>query len=254
MHNKSRMTRWVAAPIHLGISAFLAAAMFAVIYFVWYPEALFSAAGGMELFLLIVMVDVTIGPLITLIIFVPGKKGLRFDLAVIAIVQLAALVYGVWVLYESRPVWIVYVKDRYELVRANEVDDADRAKAKPPYDGLSITGPKLVGAQQPANPDEQLHIIMTAMQGKDLQRYPQYFNSYDEARTQATAHAQSLAELRRLNPTQRAMIGGLAARYGRTEAQVGFLPLRAGKNDLTVLIDRKSGDVLGTYALAPWKY
>ena len=38
-----------------------------------------------------VSVDVTLGPLITLIIFKPGKKGLLFDLVVIGMMQSAAL-------------------------------------------------------------------------------------------------------------------------------------------------------------------
>src|SRR4051812_39853954 len=92
-----------AATLHLALSAAIAAAVFLPIYFFWYPDVLFSKAGGRDLFFLILGVDVTIGPLITFVIFVPRKKGLAFDLAVIAILQTAALAYGVYVLFESRP-------------------------------------------------------------------------------------------------------------------------------------------------------
>ena len=51
---------------------------------VWYPQPYFAAMGGATLILLLIGVDVVIGPLITLIVFDPKKKSLRFDLAVIA--------------------------------------------------------------------------------------------------------------------------------------------------------------------------
>jgi hypothetical protein len=251
---KRRITRWQAAPIHLALSVLVAAAVFAVVYFVWYPGALFAGAGGWNLLLLIASVDVTIGPLITLIVFVPGKPGLKFDLAFIAVAQFSALIYGLHVLYESRPAWIVYVKDRFELVRANQIDERERAKAKPPFNALSITGPHLVGAEQPKNPDEQFRIMMTAAQGFDLQTYPQYFVPYDAVRGEVKAHAKPLSQLRELNPREREQVDGISAKVHRPAKDLGFLPLRAGPKDLSVIVDRVNGDFLGTWDLRPWKY
>ena len=48
-------------------------------------------------------VAVVIGSLITLVIFDLKKKALKFDLSVIAALQLAALAYGCHVRFESRP-------------------------------------------------------------------------------------------------------------------------------------------------------
>lgn len=252
--NKRHLRRAGAAAIHLAISATVATAVFSVVYFVWYPGALYDGAGGRELFLLIACVDVTLGPLITLIVFKPGKPGLRFDLATIAVCQVAALAYGTSVLFESRPAWIVYVKDRFELVRANQVLEAERPKAKPPYDGLPITGPKLVGARLPKDPDEQLRIALTAVGGVDVQEYPQYYVPYADVKAQAIAHARPIAELRDLNPGAGARIDRLVAKSGREEAALGFLPMRAGKTDLTILIDRRTGEVVANASLKPWKY
>ena len=81
----TRMNRFTAALVHLSLSALVAAAAFTIIYFLWFPGALFGAAGGLKLFALIVGVDVALGPLLTLVVFVPGKKGLKFDLTVIAL-------------------------------------------------------------------------------------------------------------------------------------------------------------------------
>lgn len=248
------MSRWRAGAIHLGISALVATLVFAAIYFLWYPGALFEAGGGRQLFLLIACVDVAIGPLITLIIFRPGKRGLKFDLATIALLQLAALSYGTWVLYDSRPVWIAFVKDRFELARANQIMDAERVKAKAPFDRLSVTGPRLAGVRMPTDPDEQLRIAMTALAGQDVHTYPQYLVPYDDVRSQAAARAKPLARLVDYNPGAQPRIDALARNLGRDPQDIGFLPMRAGKRDLTVLVDRKSGEVLETSALKPWQY
>jgi hypothetical protein len=251
--NKRVITRWRAASIHLGLSVVVAAAVLAAIYFYWYPGALFGAAGGRELFLLIALVDVTIGPIITLIVYRQGKKGMRFDLAVIAVLQATALSYGAWVLYESRPVWIVFVKDRFELVRANEVLEDGRRIARPPFNELALDGPRLAGARMPADPVEQFQIGMTAVQGFDLQSYPQHFVPYDELRPQVLQRAKPIATLRQFNGDA-AEISGLPARFGRDEAGLAFLPLRAGRRDLAAIVDSRSGAFLGTAALKPWEY
>jgi hypothetical protein len=203
---------------------------------------------------LIACIDVTVGPLVTLIIYRPGKRGLKFDLAFIAIVQVTALCYGAFVLFESRPVWIVYVKDRYELVRADEILDTDREKARPPFDALSITGPRLVGAELPTDPAEQLRVFLSAAAGRDVQVYPQFYVPYGRARAEVIAHAKPISSLRSLNPGKVARIDALPAKLDRPEARLGFLPMRAGKRDLTVIVDRSNGDYLGNFELRPWKY
>src|SRR5688572_10458424 len=114
------MSRWRASGIHLLISVFIAAAGLALMLAAWYPGPLFQAAGGNELLFILVGVDVVIGPLITLAVFMAKKRGMRFDLAVIGTLQVAALLYGGWVVAASRPAFIVFVNDRFEVASALE--------------------------------------------------------------------------------------------------------------------------------------
>jgi hypothetical protein len=67
-----------------------------LVFLVWYPNPYREISGGRELFLILVTVDVILGPLITLSIFNPVKawKVLRRDLAIVGLIQLAALGYG----------------------------------------------------------------------------------------------------------------------------------------------------------------
>jgi hypothetical protein len=242
-----------AGLIHLALSAAIAAAVFLPIYFFWYPDVLFEKAGGRHLFLLIAGVDLVIGPLVTFVIFVPKKKGLMFDLAVIAILQTAALAYGVYVLFESRPVYIVFVKDRYQLTRANDIarGELEKAGAKG-FDELPVGGPKIVGARMPKEPDEQQRLMIAAIAGMDLNVFPQHYVPYDEVRAEARAAALPLETLRKRNAARPGAVSAVLARLGRRDEEVRFLPMHAGAAHLAVFIDANSGDILKITALNPW--
>lgn len=248
------MTRYRAALTHFALSMLVVGVVFFVVYFVWYPEPLFRGAGGRDLFLMLAFVDVTIGPLVTLLIFKPGKWGLKFDLTVIAILQVAALAYGAHVVFEARPAWIVFLKDRFDLVRANQLFVEEREKWKPPFDKEPLDGPRIAGARVPTDPDEQLRTMLTALSGADVSSFPQHYVPYEDVRADAAAKARKVAELRSLNPGREAEVDSALASLGRKEEEVAFLPLRAGKRDLTVLIDARSGDVLRITDFKPWKY
>jgi hypothetical protein len=247
------MSRFRAAAIHLGISATIATLVFLAIYFLWYPGPLFDSAGGRDLFLLVLGVDVTVGPLVTCLIFKAGKKGLVFDLWVIGILQSAFLAYGIWSVAESRPVYIAFVKDRFELARASQIPDSVLAEAgMNRYLDLPWTGPRLVGVRFPTDPDEKFKLMLSGMGGVDIHCYPNYHQPYDAVRKDVAAHGAPLDKLTRFN--KGLSTAALAAELGRPEADVRFLPLRAGKVDLTVLVDAKDGGILKIAALKPWEY
>jgi hypothetical protein len=250
---RNAMNRYRAAATHLAISATLISVVFLLIYFMWYPGPLFDTAGGSTLFMLILGVDLTVGPLVTLIVFVPGKKGMVFDLWVIGILQSAFLAYGVWSIAESRPVYIAFVKDRFELARANQTPDSVLADAKMNrYLDMPWTGPRLVGVRFPTDADAKFNLMVSGLGGVDIQSYPQYHVPYDEVRKQVVAHAAPLKKLEKFNKNLSS--AELARKLGRPEDAVGFLPLRAGKYDLTVLVDAKNGDVIKIAELKPWEY
>lgn len=252
----SSFSRWQAAATHLALSALIASAVFSLIFLLWFPDGLFQAAGGRKLFFLISGVDVTLGPLLTLIVFDPRKKELKFDLAVIGAMQLAALCYGAWVLFEARPAFITYVQDRFELVRANDIAPENYAKARDARFGHApYTGPMVAGTTLPKDPAEQLQLGTSVMKGgPDVQGLPRYYVPYAQVRDQALAHGRPIARLRELNPGRDAQIDGLLAKLGRQPREVLFLPMRAGRVDLAVLIDAHDGRVLGIAPLRPWKY
>lgn len=249
------ISRWKAFAIHLSISALIATVVVSTMYFVWYPEPLFEAMGGNDLVIIIVGVDVILGPLVTLIIFNPakGRRVLRMDLAVIAFVQLCALVYGVYIVAVARPVYVVFSVDRFDVVSANDLfkEDLDQVK-RPEFRSVPWGRPSVIAVTMPTTADEQLRVIQWAASGMDLQVFPQYYRPYSELAPLALKRARPLAELRKRHPEESGEIDAALAALGRREEDTRFLPMKARNRDMTVLLDAGTGAVAGYAKVNPW--
>ena len=247
------LNRWQASALHLALSAAVALLVVTLMLVVWYPRQYFTAMGGDTLILILIGVDVVVGPLITLIIFDPKKKGLRFDLTVIAAMQLAALAYGGSVMFEARPVYNVFVVDRFEVIAANAVDAESRAKAGAEFRSLPLTGPRIIAARQPDDAKRQADIVLSAMNGgPDLANLPELYVPYEQFRQDAAKSARPLAELAKRQPQDAAAIRAFVAASGRAEDALGFLPMKARNKDMAVIVDRASGEVAGILPIHPW--
>ena len=94
--------KFFAMLIHVCLSLLIFAAIVAWVLLKLYPSFYFSMSGGWQGLMLMAGVDVVIGPLITLLIFNPNKKRREVisDLLIIAVVQFAALGYGIHTVYQ----------------------------------------------------------------------------------------------------------------------------------------------------------
>ena len=99
---------------HLFISFLIALLVIGLVFFIWYPSPLATAVGVTHIFLMLLVIDVILGPLLGLLVYKEGKKTLKFDLSVIILIQIVALCYGVFSIEQGRPAWLVYNVDRLE--------------------------------------------------------------------------------------------------------------------------------------------
>jgi len=115
-----------AFAIHLGSSAAIVGAIAALMLLIWYPQPWFEHDGGWTVFRLILLVDVVLGPLLTLIVYRRGKPELRRDLGIIVAMQLGALAFGVTTMLQHRPVFLVYAENNFFTVTWKEVREGTR--------------------------------------------------------------------------------------------------------------------------------
>jgi hypothetical protein len=246
------LNRWQAAAIHLALSALIAAMAFGLIIALWYPGAYFEAMGGRSLLIILVSVDICIGPLLTLVVFNPAKKELRRDLAIIAAIQLAALAYGAWVTFGARPVYLVFAKDHFDVVAANELDPADLAQARPEFQGLSLTGPRIVGVRMPEDPAERQAVIAGLLVAKDLQNFPKYYLPYNEMSGEVNKAAKPLNSIVKKHPEAIDAIRAAAVEAGRPESLLLYVPLRARLRAMTAVLDARDFHVITIAPIDPY--
>lgn len=231
--------------IHFAFSIVLVLAAYLLVKLLWYPAPLFKATDASKLFVLILVVDLILGPILTFIIYKKNKKTLRIDLVVIILVQLSALCYGLYSMYEARPVWIAYVADRFELVRVNDIIEDD----KQAYN-LPSFGPEYIYVDlSQLNADEKLDSILKETQYNisPAQR-PKFYNNFDLAEPLIIKNSQNINLLNDYNnPIE---VKNILQKYPQADS---FLPLKANAVDMTVLISKENkGKVIQIVDLRPW--
>jgi hypothetical protein len=237
--------RLKAAAIHFLLSCAVAACVAVVTLRFWYPGLIGKIAGGQHLFLLILGVDVVMGPLLTLVVFntLKPRRELIRDLAVIGVLQLSALVYGLHTLYIARPVAVVHEPGRFRVVAANDVRLQELASARPEYRELSLSGPLLLGTRASASGEERLSSLDLALQGHDIGQRPSFWRPYDESRAQVWLEASPLDDLFKRYPGRKAELTALLAQLQVTRQEGRYLPMVA-RGDWVVIL-KANGDVAG---------
>jgi hypothetical protein len=246
---QSRVSRWQAAGIHLAISIAVALAVVVAMYFLWYPTPYFQAMGGGGLLMLVTAVDVVLGPLITLIIFNTKKKSLKFDLMCVAIVQIVALAYGVSTMFQARPVYTVFNKDRFDVIIAADMSEIERAKVTDfMFKSVPLTGPQVVAMEQPSNKKEVQRMLES---GIDSRAFSQYYVPYDSKAKEAATAAKPIAEWQKTHAATTEKLKAFLTTKAIDESKVGFLPLYTRNEDMIVVLDKETGKILAIAPVAP---
>ena len=236
-----------ASGIHLGISLCLAVLSAALVFGFWYPYPYREISGGRELFLLVVAVDVVMGPLITLAIFNRAKprRELLMDFTVVGLLQLAALGYGLWTVIEDRPVHLGFEYSRMSVVHAIDVDSDLLAKAPPSLQTLPVTGPTVIALRPFKTPAEQFDATTAALKGFPLAARSDLWQAYEPVRADVLKEAKPVAELRARFSNQAAQIDRAIAATGKPVTDLRYLPLLSRKTAWTVLLDTTTAEPLG---------
>jgi hypothetical protein len=247
------MTRWKASAIHLVLSILVLSTIAAILVWRWYPPGLFHMANADKLLLIIAGVDVVMGPLLTLIVYKQGKRSLKFDLAVIALLQLAALGYGLNAVWQSRPVYMVAMVDRFRLVFANELDPSDLRQASDRFKSLPWLTVETVAALAPDDPQERQRLLfMTLDTGKDLDRMPKYYAPFDAGAGELLEHSVPSEDFAaRLTTDDASKFSAAVHDSRRTYAGMRVSPIISSRGNASMLIDADDGSPLKPVAVDP---
>lgn len=245
MHFSSRIK---AASIHLILSLAVGALAAALVFGLWYPVPYGTISGGQSLFLMIISVDMVLGPALTFVAFNPNKpkRELVRDLAIIAALQLGGLAYGLYTVYQARPVALVYEPvGRFRVVTPVNMRAEELPQALPELRSLSLKGPKLLGARAPRGGDEQMQAVDFALQGMDIGQRPSFWQPYALSLPSVIETARPLEVLFKKYPDAMQEIETYLKKINRTPTSVKFLPIIARESSWSALVDAQTGELVG---------
>jgi hypothetical protein len=240
-----------AAGIHLAVSVGIALLSLLLVYGFWYPSPLDTALGVGAIFLMLLAIDIALGPLLTLVVYKPLKASLKFDLTVIACVQLAALLYGLYTVGSARPAYLVFTKDRFDLVQAHGVASLAGSKAKPELMLQSAWAQPLwgysVAAAQVPTATENFPLLnaltMSALNGgPDVANVMDLRRPYAQALPVIQATALPLATLK---PAKAELTNTVKDWQSKYPAGSAVVPLKIRYTIYTLVLNPSNGEVLG---------
>lgn len=234
--------KFLATAIHFLVTLALAACAAALIFLVWFPDPFQTMIGGTELFMLVVGCDLALGPLISLVIYNSRKsrRELVVDYCIVGIVQLAAMVYGIFILSGTRPVYVAFSTDRIEIVTARDIKDAELAAAKDPlHRSLPFTGPRFVAVEVP--PADHNDALFQSLAGNEEHTRPRFYVPYESQLGEIRRRAKTLDELEKKHPDVRPLMDAAVAKLAIPASRVRWLPVHHFRGFWTALIDEENG-------------
>ena len=247
------MTKIRAALLHFLVSAVVVGSVLAVVFLAWYPGFLFPISGAISPVLVMIGVDVTLGPLLTFIVYRQGKPGLKFDLGCIFAVQLLALGYGSLTLYNERPHFLVFALDSFTAVSARQVDLS--ALRYPELVRKPASGARPVFARMPEDTAAQQAFLESVLfEGKpDLERRTEFFEPYANGAEHIRRAATGIDDFVPQNESERRVVSRARDRYSSRYPSLGLVPTRALENDYALLLDLESLEPLTAIPVDAWR-
>lgn len=247
---KSRLTAFF---IHLVFSLLIAGMAALLVFFVWYPYPYREISGGRELFTILVVVDVVLGPILTLSIYNRNKsrQALAFDLSAIGLTQLVALGYGLFTVFDARPAHLVFEYDRFRVVHANEIPTQLLPKTPVGINAIPMTGPTMLSVR-PVTAAERADVGLAELAGLPISARPDFWQSYASAGPQIMRLGKPVSDLQTRFPGHSALIADGIRKSGRAADKLRYLPLAGRKQFWTAFIDQDNQQVVAVIALDPY--
>lgn len=232
---------------HLAISLCIALIVISLIYGLWYPAPLAKAVGITHIFLMLLAIDVILGPVLGFWVYKEAKKSLKFDLTVIIFLQIAALIFGIYNIAQARPAWIVFNTDRFELVRNNELLVPEK-KIKSEFFPVSWTGPKWTAVKVSGNIQQKNEdLFVEALGGVSIAQRPERYIDINQVKTDIQKRALPLKKLYQYNDKQQ--VKKILDNYPQANY---WLPMKAFALDMVVLINKEEAQIVKIVDLRPW--
>jgi hypothetical protein len=238
--------RFSALLLHLLSSAAVMALVMGSLYAGWYRWPGWYLADASQVAAVMAGVDVGLGPLLTFVIASPNKprRALGRDIAIIVLVQLAALSYGSISLWNGRPLYYAFSVNCLSLVQAYDIEKADAALGRERNPNLAPywhSLPRWIWAPLPDDPAQSQKIIGSAVSGgADVTALPIYYQSFSAGLPALRAQLQKVDDIKFFSPGQKKVLKARMLAAGISTDQVNALAFTGRAHPLLAVFDPSS--------------
>ena len=241
-----------AFAMHAAISAVVVSIVVGSMLYLWYPGIYSETEGVWRVLKVLIVVDIILGPMLTFIVFNPRKASLKFDLACIGLVQIAALAYGAHAIFQQRPEFLVFTIDRFVTVASADVD-TDQLRSEALRPSLIQRGPQLVEAVLPQDQETRNELLFSALgSGLDLEHLASTYRSYPQHPQALRERSLQVARYMLVDAHARQAVNEFLARHSASIGDFWYYPLRGKSRDITVALSVKDGLPVGFIDMNPW--
>jgi hypothetical protein len=243
------MTKLRAFATHIGISFVIFLILLYFIVFEWYPPPFFTSDGGWQGIRIIAGVDLVLGPLLTLIVFKPGKPGLKFDLTLIGLLQAGALAWGIWTVHHERPIATVFVDGYFAPVTLYEIQDKGMTATK--LQAFGHKPPYWIFSKLPTDEDALQKLRLEALRtGRPLFMFTEYYHAMDkDALSTIKTKAINMAAWLKNYPVEKQRYQKFLQRQADYKDLI-FLPWHARQKYEVIALDAATGKYVGNPGIA----
>lgn len=235
-----------AALIHAGISTIIFMVFLYLILVEWYPPPFFTTDGGWNGVVIMVLVDIVLGPTLTFIIFNPRKsrKEIFFDLSMIALIQFGALAWGGYTVYSQRPVAVIEWEGVLKPLTAEPLYVQDKTLADlQQFD----TGARPIIRAEPPKTKDEIGTMMELALNKDIGETQQFwmFRSFKGSLAEIKKSALDITAVTTTNAEIKSALDKfLEQSHGKTVEDFLYLKF-AGRYKDTIFVFDAAGDKVG---------
>jgi hypothetical protein len=202
---------------------------------------------------LITGVDLVLGPLLTLIVFKAGKPGLRRDLTLIGILQVVALVWGTWLVYDQRIAMVTYGDGSFYTLNHEQLLDA--GGQAPAVAAQSTSKPPYAFVRLPADARERQELrLKTLFSAKPVHQLGDRYEPLGQANLpEVLAQAVEIERYPAVSEQNRENLDRFLARHGGALQDYAFLPLLCRYQELLLAVRRADGSIIDAVDINPSK-
>jgi hypothetical protein len=245
--------RLKAFSLHLLSSATALTLILGSLYFGWYRWPGWHLTDVTTVVLVMVCVDVVLGPTLTLIVANQKKsrRELTRDIGIIVVVQLCALTYGSVSLWNGRPLYYAFSESVLQLVQAYDIDSKDAEIGRQQNPALAphwYSLPRWIWAPLPQNAEESREIVVSAVTGgDDVVSLPKYFKPWEDGLLSLRHQLKKVDDVAYFAKSEKKKLKDRMRAAGLPDDQLNTMPLTGRGHPLLAVFDPVTLKIMATF-------